>query len=238
MSDNEKNVAEVCEKDLRKRYEKMGKLKADVGAAPLAYTVVVYVLAVLAVFGLLFGLMNMRNTVGKISLIAAGVSAALLILLYFIASRKGPARYTEVFLKFAGRQLLFQIIDERHVIFTDGEITLEYDKKQIKDRHEGIMNPHLRFDAPLHATYKAIENKGIKTVYVGEVPSDNGEKPLVYRVACEGKFVSGFKVNGKSVNFDNINQKGVSLALPAPLIEAIQERGITLPPKDIAVSGK
>ena len=45
-------------------------------------------------------------------------------------------------------------------------------------------------------------------------------------------------MDGKSVNFDAINQKGVSLGLPAMLIEAIQERGTLLPPKDIAVSNK
>lgn len=238
MEENKKDPSVERGRDIKKRYERMGKLKADVGAAPLAYTVIVYAFAVIAVFGLMFGVINLRSDLGKIALAVAGVSGALLVIMFFVASRKGPTRYTEVAIRYAGKQLLFQIIDDRHVIFTNGEYTLEYFKKKVTERPQGILNPLLTFNAPLAATYGETTFKGGKTVYVGALKSEDGKKPHVYKVSCEGKFVTGFKMDGKSVNFDAINQKGVSLGLPALLIEAIQERGTLLPPKDIAVSNK
>ena len=96
----------------------------------------------------------------------------------------------------------------------------------------------MSFDAPLSATYEAVENKGMKTVYVGKKDSNDPKKPYVYKVSCEGKFVTGFKMNGKSVTFDGINEKGVSLGIPAMLIDEIQSRGTSLPAKEIVVSQK
>lgn len=240
MKENQKDTQKIYAREVQKRYEKMGKVKADVGAAPLAYTIFVYAFAVLALFGLLFGIMNMSSvkTLGIISLAVSGTCAVLLVLMYFIASRKGSTRYVEVAIKYEGKFLLFQIIDERHVIFSDGEYTLEYEKKQVKERPQGILNPQLSFDAPLSATYEAVENKGMKTIYVGKKDSGDPEKPYVYKVSCEGKFVTGFKMNGKSVTFDGINEKGVSLGIPAMLIEEIQKRGTSLPAKEIVVSQK
>lgn len=240
MKENEKDISKLYAREVQKRYEKMGKVKADVGAAPLVYTVFVYAFAVIALFGLLFGIMNMSTskTLGIISLAVAGTCAVLLVLMYFIASRKGPTRYVEVAIKYEGKYLLFQIIDERHVIFTDGEYTLEYEKKQVKERPQGILNPQLSFDAPLTATYESTEIKGMKTIYVGKKDSGNEKKPYVYKVSCEGKFVTGFKMNGKSVTFDGINEKGVSLGIPAMLIEEIQKRGTALPAKEVVVSQK
>ena len=91
MKENQKDTQKIYAREVQKRYEKMGKVKADVGAAPLAYTIFVYAFAVLALFGLLFGIMNMSSvkTLGIISLSVSGTCAVLLVLIYFIASRKG-----------------------------------------------------------------------------------------------------------------------------------------------------
>ena len=81
MKENEKDTQKLYAREVQKRYEKMGKIKADVGAAPLVYTIFVYAFAVLAIFGLLFGIMNMGSakTLGIISLSVAGASAVLLV---------------------------------------------------------------------------------------------------------------------------------------------------------------
>lgn len=220
------------DREIRKKYERIGKLKADVDTMPKPFTVAVYLLTIIAVAALLATIF-MQWDFGMWVALGSGFVD---IILYFAASLRGPIRYTEVMIKHEGVYLLFQIIKESQVIFTDGNYTLEYKKKQVSERPEGILNPYLSYNAPLAAEYTACEQKGMKTVYTGNAETDG--KKVEYKVTVEGKFISGFKANGRSIMFDCINQKDAGLSIPAPLAAAISERGTVLPANQIFISNK
>ena len=220
------------DREVQKRYERMGKLRADVGVMPKAFTAVIYTFIIAALIGFFLAFL------GGLSFsmwISAGC-LLVVILMYFIASRKGPVRYSEVLIKHEGVYLLFQVISEKNVIFTDGNYTLEYKNKEVKERPEGILHPELSYSAPLAAEYTSSERKGTKVYYVGTL--DAGEKKYVYKVQVNGKFISGFTVDGRSVVFDCINDRAAGLGIPAALADEIMKRGTALPKNDIFLSKK
>lgn len=220
-----------ADKEIRKKYERIGKIKADVGVMPRAFTTTVYALIILAVLGLLASMLFGAS----LAMWGAAVCMLAVILMYFIASRRGPVRYTEVMVKHEGKYLLFQVINEKNVIFTDGEYTLEYKKKEVKERPEGILHPELSYNAPLAAEFTAAERKGSKTIYTGEADGEKGRK-AIYKVSVEGKLITGFTRNGKKVLFDCINDRGSALGIPAALADEILKRGTVLPKNDIFLS--
>ena len=222
------------DKEIRKKFERIGKLKADVGVMPKPFTNTVYALIILAVLGLLAALF-LGGSIAAYSMWGAAACMLAVILMYFVASRFGPVRYTEVMVKHEGKYLLFQIINEKNVIFTDGEYTLEFKKKEVKERPEGILHPELSYNAPLRALFTNVETKGNKVLYVGEANDETGRK-TVYKVEVKGKLIAGFTTNGKKIAFDCINDRGAGLGIPAALAEEILKRGTKLPKDDIFLS--
>ena len=117
----------------------------------------------------------------------------------------------------------------------DGEYTLEYKNKEVKERPSGIMYPELSYAAPLKAHYTRTESKSNKMFYVGDYTTAEGKK-IVYKVQVSVKFVDGFSANGKKVVFDCINDRSTGLGIPAALAEEIIKRGTVLPKNDIFLS--
>lgn len=218
-------------KELEKKYERMGKLRADISVMPRPFTITIYTLIIISVVGLLLSFL-LGITIAM--WVAAG-SLLVVILMYFIASRICPVRYTEVMVKSEGKRLVFQVLSEKNVIFSDGEYTLEYKNKEIKERPSGIMYPELSYAAPLKAHYTRTESKSNKMFYVGDYTTADGKK-IVYKVQVSVKFVDGFSANGKKVVFDCINDRSTGLGIPAALAEEIIKRGTVLPKNDIFLS--
>lgn len=162
-------------KELEKKYERMGKLRADISVMPRPFTITIYTLIIISVVGLLLSFL-LGITIAM--WVAAG-SLLVVILMYFIASRICPVRYTEVMVKSEGKRLVFQVLSEKNVIFSDGEYTLEYKNKEVKERPSGIMYPELSYAAPLKAHYTRTESKSNKMFYVGDYTTADGKKNSV-----------------------------------------------------------
>ena len=218
------------DREVKKAYERMGKLKADVNNTPLPITIAMYALTVIALLGLgatLF--MGSNPTVMTVANIMALGGASSLLLLYLLTKLVGPLKYSEVIVKHEGVFLFFQVITEKHVLFSNGQFAIEYKKGQIKDI-DGLLFPHMHFNSPTTAEYSERKYARQGATYVGV--SEAYGKKIKYVVSVENKFVVGFKANGKRVFFDCINQKDAILTIPKVLADEIRERGVALP-KDI-----
>ena len=218
------------DREVKRAYERMGKLKADVNNTPLPITVIMYIFTVATVVGIAMVLFNPGNEL--LTNIAVGVAsggAITVLLLYLITRFAGPLKYAEVVVKHEGVFLHFQVISEKHVLFSNGQFALEYKKGTIKEI-DGMLYPHMHFNAPLTAEYSERKYATKGASYVGE--STAFGKKVKYVVTVENKYVMGFKANGKRVFFDCVNQKDALLTIPTLLAEEIKERGVALP-KDI-----
>lgn len=224
------------DKEVRKRYDHTGTVKADVNALPAAVRAVIYVLVALAVLGIMIGIVYSSTAIASYAIWVAAGAALAVVMIYLLSSAKSASRYFEVMFKCEGKYLVFQVISEKHVIFTDGEYTLEYKKREVKEI-DGIMNAYLSWNSPYDADFVSRQNKGgNRVVYIGK--KTVGEKQIEYKVTCEGKFVTGFKANGRSVTFDCLNRRDAGLGIPAALAQAITERGTALPADQIFINNK
>ncbi len=224
------------DKEVRKRYDHTGTVKADVNALPSCVRAVIYVLVAIAVLGIMICLVYSGSEIASYAIWTAAGAAAVVVAIYLLSSSKGSSRYFEVMFKCTGKYLVFQVISEKHVIFSNGEYTLEYKKREVNEI-DGIMNAYLSWNAPYDADFESCQKKGgNRAVYIGKKQFE--DKTVEYKVTCEGKFVTGFKANGRSVTFDCLNRRDAGLGIPAALVQAINERGTALPVDQIFINNK
>jgi len=215
------------DREIKKAYERMGKLKSDVNNTPRIASIIMYAATALTILCLALSLFQVNEYLANIAPWGALGGAGLVLLVYLLCKLGGATKYIEVVIKHEGVYLLFQVVTEKHVIFTDGNFVLEYKKGNIKEI-DSILNPYLSYDAPLKAEYS---NKTLSRMgnYYDGVSNEFGDKPVKYKVTMEKKFVTGFKANGKRALFDCINDKDSLLTIPAVMAAEIKERGVKLP---------
>ncbi len=219
-------------REVLKAYERMGKFKTDVNSMPKPARIINYVSVAISIAAFLMMLLyGNSQLLSTIAMIITLIGVAVILGLYLYCRAQGPIKYFEVMIKHEGVRLTFQVINEKHIIFSDGSFTIEY-KKGVITEIPGLMNPHLSYTAPQSCDFYEKRMTRTGATYIGE--TETFGKKAVYQVNIDNKLVSSVKAYGRRIYFDCVNQRDALLTVPSALADEIKARGVNLP-KDVVI---
>jgi hypothetical protein len=217
---------------IKRQYAKSDFLRVDGGGTPSWSSTVTVIGVAVVIFGLFS---YFTQGMAKLWLIITVAGCVVTLGNIVIGRVLALSAFSEFIYRHNGKELFFQYIGKKHIVFACDDIILEFKDKQVK-RVDSIYRPQNSMITITEVLYTTKTRKGDTVFHFGETVEEKDGKKIVnkYKVKLiRDNKMESYTVNGKLMTFSYVAKGSIKLILPIALYNEIRSAGIELPGSDV-----
>lgn len=217
---------------IKRQYAKGDFLRVDGGGTPNWSSTVTVIAVAVAVFGLF---QYFTQGMAILWLIVAIVGVVATVASIVIGKVMGSSAFSEFTYRFNGKDLTFQYIGKKHVVFACDGMIFEFKNREV-NRVDSLYRPQYTMAAVTEVLYTDKMRKGENVIHMGQTEEEKDGKKKVYKYKVKltkDNKMETYTVNGVEMTFSYVRKGEVKLAMPLNLVNAVRNAGIELPGDDV-----